>query len=90
MTPEDIKNLENELIEERKAIVLDILSRGKKAVFKRCHSIYDDVQVIKKVTEWKADIDEETGMYDIYASECENASTPWIALWDSRYIISEE
>jgi len=81
---------EEKLIEERAKFVQDILARGKKAVFTRPHYCLDNCDVIKKVTEWKADINEEKGMYDIFASECVNASTPWICLFDRTYTITEE
>lgn len=87
---DSIKKLQDELIEERKKIVLDILSRGKTAVFTRPHYLLDNCNVVKKVTEWKVDIDEKSGMYDLHASETKNASTPYIALWDNSYIITEE
>jgi len=81
---------DEKLIKERTKLVQDILARGKKAVFTRPHYCLDNCDVIKKVTEWKADIDEKTGQFDIFASECKNASTPWVAIWDRSYTITEE
>lgn len=80
--------LSDEQTEERARVVKDILARGKKAVFARPHRIID-ATVRKVVTEWVPNIDEETRMYDIKASES-NGSTEWIALWDATYTITEE
>lgn len=84
--PEEAKKIAEPIIEEVKSI----LAKGKVAVFKRPHQEFLNLYVTKKVSKWDPRFYPEYGVYDIWAQECENASTAGVNLLDHTYTLTEE